>query len=247
MEELYRKIVEWLQNHLKENQKEGFILGISGGVDSCVLTHLLHQSGIPYQSIHYLFDDNEVKGENPVISFLKKSTTLNIKLESLEEAFSACYNQICKEPEGEFASYLFKTILKSKLSHIDLGYKATKTNFVVLGTINLDEFILGYFVKNTCIGDLLPFASLPKKTIRKLGAYLGVPESITTLKASGCVYGTHAENEWGITEEEIYFLVTGQEEKVSTDKILKYQSFVAASKHKREFVPVFSIKSEFHE
>lgn len=244
MQTLNNNIVKWLKSHLTKNQKDGFVLGISGGVDSCVLTHLLHNADIPYQSVHYLFDENELKGENPVITFLKKSTSLNIKIQGLEESFAACYNEICEEPEGEFTNYLFKTVLKSKLSHIDLGYKATRNNYLVLGTINLDEFLLGYFVKNTCIGDLLPFAALPKKTIRKLGVYLEVPETITRIKASGCVYGTYAENEWGITEEEVYLLVTGQEEKVSADKVSKFQTFVRDSAHKRNFVPIFMDESQ---
>ena len=129
-----------------------------------------------------MFDENETKGQNPVIKYLMQSTPLNIKLESLENSFLACYHQICNEKEGQFSNYLFRTILKSKLSHIDLSYKASKLNYLVLGTINLDEFMLGYFVKNTCIGDLLPFAEVPKAIIRKLGLILGVPKELTEIK-----------------------------------------------------------------
>lgn len=240
METLRNSLINWLNKQLEINRKDGFILGISGGVDSCVLTHLLHYAKIPYQSIHYQFDENEIQEQNTVITFLKKSTNLNIKVESLESSFSSCYNQICKEQEGQFSNYLFRTILKSKLSHIDLSYKASKLNYLVLGTINLDEFMLGYFVKNTCIGDLLPFADIPKAVIRKLGVHLGVPEDITQIKASGCVYGTYAENEWGITEEEVYYLVTGQFDKVSEDKVSKYEKIFLSSEHKRIFVPIFN-------
>lgn len=240
METLKNNLIDWLKKQLEVNRKDGFVLGISGGVDSCVLTHLLHAANISYQSVHYKFDENETKGNNPVIEYLMQSTNLNIKLESLEASFGACYQQMCKEQEGQFSNYLFRTILKSKLSHIDLSYKASKLNYLVLGTINLDEFMLGYFVKNTCIGDLLPFADIPKTIIRKLGLTLGVPEVITQIKASGCVYGTNAEVEWGVTEEEVYYLVTEQFDKVNKDKIAKYKGYLLSSEHKRNFVPIFN-------
>lgn len=239
MESLIHNLTHWLNSHLEDHRKDGFILGISGGVDSCVLTHLLHNADIPYQSIHYLFDENEISSENTVISFLRNSTALNIKVDSLEQSYAAAYRQICEDPEGTFENYLFRTILKSKLSHIDLSYKANKNNFLVLGTINLDEFLLGYFVKNTCVGDLLPFAAVPKKVIRNLGISLGIPEYITRIKASGCVYGTYAEEEWGISEDELYFLVSGQADRVGVDQVSRFNSMVDMSAHKRSFVPIF--------
>ena len=236
---LKRSLSEWLVDHLRKTGRKGYCLGISGGVDSCVLTHLLAEQGIPYRSLHYVFDEQEAHGTNKVIEFLRANTDLDIEVVDHQTSFASCYSSVFKGKPGAFEDYLFKAILKGKLAHIDLSYRASQTDFLVLGTINLDEFTLGYFVKNTCIGDLLPFASLPKKTIRELGALLGVPPDICATKASGCVNGTTAEEEWGFTEEEVYHFVTGQKQKLPEAVAERISEKEKAMDHKRTFPPIF--------
>lgn len=236
---LKKALSDWLTEHLRITGKRGFILGISGGVDSCVLTHLLAASKIPYRSIHYVFDEQETQGSNMVIDFLRAKTDLNIDVVDHRIMFSACYANVYKGRAGAFEDHLFRAILKGKLAHVDLSYRASQDDYLVLGTINLDEFTLGYFVKNTCIGDLLPFADLPKRTIRELGVLLGLPVEVCAAKASGCVYGTTAEEEWGFTEEEVFHYVSGQREKLSAEVMDKISAKEKAMNHKRAFPPIF--------
>lgn len=239
IDELKRSLSEWLVEHLRDTGKKGYCLGISGGVDSCVLTHLLAKAGILYSSVHYVFDEQEAQGANQVIEFLKAKTDLNIDVVDHQAPFSTCYSSVYKGKAGTFEDHLFKAILKGKLAHMDLSYRASQADYLVLGTINLDEFTLGYFVKNTCTGDLLPFAGLPKRTIRELGIHLGVPPVICAIKASGCVYGTTAEEEWGFTEEELYYYISDQKDKLDTAIIGRISAREKAMEHKRAFPPIF--------
>lgn len=236
---LKRSLSEWLVEHLHNTGRKGYCLGISGGVDSCVLTHLLAAEGIPYSSVHYVFDEQEARGSNKVIKFLRAKTDLEIEVVDHQAPFSTCYSSVYKGKAGAFEDYLFKAILKGKLAHIDLSYRASQADFLVLGTINLDEFTLGYFVKNTCTGDLLPFAGLPKKTIRELGSHLGVPPSICSIKASGCVYGTTAEEEWGFTEEDVYYYISDQKDRLDLAVIERIGAKERSMDHKRAFPPIF--------
>lgn len=236
---LKRSLSEWLVEHLRNTGRKGYCLGISGGVDSCVLTHLLAEEGIPYKSVHYVFDEQEALGSNKVIEFLRAKTDLDIEVVDHQAPFSTCYSGVYKGKAGAFEDYLFKAVLKGKLAHIDLSYRASQADFLVLGTINLDEFTLGYFVKNTCTGDLLPFAGLPKKTIRELGLHLGVPPSICSIKASGCVYGTTAEAEWGFTEEDVYYYISDQKDRLDLAVIERIGAKERSMDHKRAFPPIF--------
>ena len=45
------KIVEWIKNYAKENGRKTLVVGISGGIDSAVVSTLCAKTGLPVYAI----------------------------------------------------------------------------------------------------------------------------------------------------------------------------------------------------
>lgn len=240
MRYIEEKITNWLKDYLLASNKDGFIIGISGGVDSFVLTTLLARNNINYKAIHYQFDVNE-NIDNEIIKFIRGDLSYNSSFKNISKIFNLLYNDLFSGVKDSFEDYLTKTILKAKLSNIYLQNEAKKNNYLVSGTINKDEFSLGYFVKNTCIEDILPFADVPKAKVRELGLYFNLPSTLMTIKASGCVYGTNAEDEWGFSENDLNKIINLNFNEIDNDKLEKYFEINRNSVHKRNYPPIFKI------
>ncbi len=238
MKHLEENINDWLKNHLKINSMSGFCVGVSGGVDSGVLVGLLHRNKFNYSAYHFLFHNDVVS--NPVIKYLI-ADGCKIVVKDLSRAYNSLYEIIFDGVKDSFEDALFQTVLKAKLGNISLHYEAKKRKFLVPGTINKDEFSLGYFVKNISTEDILPFADIPKMIVRELGKYIGYPDELMEIKASGCVNGSIAEKEWKITEENVYDILSYHFENINGDVFRRYNELNINSKHKRYFPPVFKL------
>ncbi|MBK9641981.1 MAG: NAD(+) synthase [Saprospiraceae bacterium] len=240
MKDIIDGIVRWMKEYLHSNNGEGYVIGVSGGVDSTVLSTILQVNNINYLAYHFKFDENE-NTTNPLIKHLVESGKYNIQLVDMSTSFGVLYNDVYTETGFDFDKFLFKTILKAKLGSLYLHQQAHIKNYFVPGTINLDEFTLGYFVKNICIEDLLPFAKIPKRIIREMGKYLGLPVELMELKASGCVYGTTAENEWGFTEFDLHNILRYQFENVDEQTRNRFRHLKNRSTHKRVYPPIYNL------
>ena len=94
---------------------------------------------------------------------------------------------------------------------------------MVLGTSDKSEYSIGYFTKfGDGSADLLPISKLYKTQLREFAKMLGVPSNIITKKSSPNLWKEHiAEDELGITFEEIDSILYCLEKKLSIDEIVK--------------------------
>ena len=114
--------------------------------------------------------------------------------------------------------------LRARVRTNILYYYANSKNYLVLGSSDKSEHLIGYFTKfGDGAADLTPIISLYKLQIREIAKYLGVPDNIISKKSSPHLWGDHeAEEELGVSYEEIdsilYCLV---EKKLSVDETAK--------------------------
>ena len=199
----YAKITEEIENFLSEQMEKsnakGLILGLSGGVDSAVLAYLCKR-----------------KFKEKTLALIMPDTAITPKIET-EDALKMIsltgieYKLIDIQPiVNEFSMYLepndwAKGNLRARIRTDILYYYANAKNYLVLGSSDKSEYLIGYFTKyGDGASDITPIISLYKLQVRGIAKYLGVPEQVIAKKSSPHLWKEHeAESEIGASYEEI--------------------------------------------
>ena len=163
---IIKYISNWLISYSKKSNTRGFVIGISGGIDSAVTSVLAARTGIPLICIEMpIYQNNEqVKRGSKHIKWLKSNfkhvTSINMNLSSIFDEFTA---NIPDKNTNELA--LANT--RARLRMTTLYYFAQANNYLVLGTGNkVEDFGIGFFTKYGDGGvDISPIADLLKSEI----------------------------------------------------------------------------------
>ncbi|MBP1357902.1 MAG: NAD+ synthase, partial [Sulfolobus sp.] len=137
--------------------------------------------------------------------------------------------------------------IKARIRMILLYAFAQKMNYLVVGTGDKSELMLGYFTKYGDGGvDILPIGDLYKTQVRMLGKYLGIPDEIVNKPPSPALWeGQTAEGEIGLDYETIdsilYLRFEEMREveeianltRIGVEKVYKIINMVKLSQHKR--------------
>ncbi|GAJ10666.1 unnamed protein product, partial [marine sediment metagenome] len=137
-----------------------------------------------------------------------------------------------KEKEGNLK--LAEANIKPRLRMTTLYYFANELNYLVAGTGNKSELMIGYFTKYGDGGaDVLPLGNLLKNQVRKLAEHLGIPKEIINKPPSAGLWkGQADEEEIGIRYDQLdKYLRTGKLNNKIIEK--KIQDKIAKNAHKR--------------
>ena len=121
-----------------------------------------------------------------------------------------------------------------------LYYFANKLNYLVCGTGNKSELMVGYFTKHgDGATDLLPIGGLFKKQVRRLAQELGIPQCIINKPPTAGLWpGQTDEGEMGISYPELDDVLERIEKKkrqvFPQDKVNKIKEMMQRSQHKRQ-------------
>ena len=210
-------IEKFLSEQIEKNHAKGVILGLSGGIDSAVLAYICKRK-LKDKTLAIIMPDTS-------ITPLETEDALKIiSLTGIE------YKLIDIKPiVNEYAMYLepnekSKGNLRSRVRTNILYYYANAKNYLVLGSSDKSEHLIGYFTKfGDGASDLTPIISLYKLQVREIAKYLGVPDNIISKKSSPHLWNEHeAEEELGISYEEIdSILYCLCDRKLSVDETVK--------------------------
>ncbi|MCX5699631.1 MAG: NAD+ synthase [Candidatus Omnitrophica bacterium] len=193
------KIISWIKQKVKDSGAKGIVLGLSGGIDSAVVAALA-KAAVGKNNLLVLFMPcNSVAQDLKDAKLVAQELGLKFKLVDL----SAVYNNFLKVLPGAIS--LARGNLKPRLRMSALYYFANKLNYLVCGTGNKSEFLVGYFTKFGDGGvDILPIANLFKRQVRRLAQELKIPQNIITKPpTAGLWHGQTDEGELGITYNEL--------------------------------------------
>ena len=228
------KIVSWIKQQVKNSGSKGIVIGLSGGIDSAVVAALCKEA-VGKNNLLVLFMPC-----NSNIQDLKdaKIVVNKLGLKSKLVDLSGVYNNFLKVlPE---AGSLARGNIKPRLRMSALYYFANKLNYLVCGTGNKSELLVGYFTKYGDGGvDILPIADLFKRQVRRLAQELGIPQSIITKPpTAGLWQGQTDEGEMGITYNELDDvldrLCNKKKQIASSSKVNKIKKMYRNSEHKRK-------------
>ncbi|MFD2115403.1 ammonia-dependent NAD(+) synthetase [Paenibacillus yanchengensis] len=241
--------VNYLKLYLQRAGATGYLIAISGGLDSAVAAGLCKQAtdelssetGQPYVTLA-LFQPYAEQSDIAHSYEVADAFQLSLRTETnIEEAV----DEISLEVE-----HSFKAIQKSRhISHATKGNIKARTrmvmqyaiaqelNLLVVGTDHASEAITGFFTKwGDGAVDLEPLQSLNKRQVYQLGALIGVPTSVMEkTPTAGLWDGQTDENELGIKYSDINNYLEGKAiDPVAQEKLEKQY---LRSEHKRSPIP----------
>jgi NAD+ synthase len=120
-----------------------------------------------------------------------------------------------------------------------LYFLANSLGYLVAGTCNRSELMLGYFTKHGDGGvDVLPLGHLLKSEVRALAHELGVPQPIIDKAPSAGLWrGQTDEEEMGFSYDDLERYLTHGPEGVSPALALRLERIIRATEHKRSVAP----------
>ena len=179
--EVINYIKNWLIDYSKKSKTNGFVVGISGGVDSALTSKLSAITGIQTLCVEIPINQNEdqkSRGKKH-ISWLKDNYK-NVKSTEIEltNVFNSFISNLPKNHENK--NELCLANVQSRLRMTTLYYYAQLNNFLVLGTGNkVEDFGVGFYTKYGDGGvDISPIADCNKTEVWEMGKELGIINEI---------------------------------------------------------------------
>ena len=255
MENTANIIKEWLKNYAEKAGVKGLVIGISGGVDSAVVSTLCARTGLPTLCLEMPIHQAEshVSRAEEHIAFLKdRYTNVSSIRVDLTPVFDQFVVQVPLTDKNTYEMALANT--RARLRMTTLYYFAGLEGYIVVGTGNkIEDFGVGFFTKYGDGGvDVSPIADLMKSEVYKLGEYLGIPKSILKAKPSDGLFcddrsdedqlkATYDELEWAMLQTEQGKKAddfSGREREVFEI----YTRLNRANQHKMQPIPICKIK-----
>ena len=253
-EKVSEYIITWLREYCLNAHCKGFVVGVSGGIDSAVTSALCARTGLPTLCVEMPIHQaqNQVSRTSHHIESLQAKYS-NVERQEVEltDLFDAFKLSVpTTEDEGLLQLSLANT--RARLRMTSLYYLAGIHGRLVAGTGNkVEDFGVGFYTKYGDGGvDLSPIADLMKSEVFALGKHLGVSSEILTAAPTDGLFGDDRsdEDQLGASYDELEWAMTfkGDEEKLSTreSEVLKiYHRLNSANRHKMEAIPVCLIPS----
>lgn len=243
MEKYVEKIVEWLKQKLIDTGAKGFVVGVSGGIDSAVVANLIKLAA-PEHSLGVLLpiytkSEHMTDGIKVIETCGINSMTIDLT-ETHKVMYSHIKHQLDEKNEfNELSDQIAGANLRARLRMSALYTVATNYNYLVVGTDNAAEWYTGYFTKYGDGGvDIHPLVDFTKSEVREMAKYLNVPEEVITKAPSADLWEDQTdENEMGTTYDRIDAYLRGESVPEEDKQII--ERLHKQSEHKRVGIPQF--------
>ena len=246
-----REIAAWLRGRASMAGAHGFVVGLSGGVDSAVVAKLC-QMAMPDRTVGVILPCHSDPRDEEDAQLLADHFKLPVVRVDLGPTFDALASDLLSGlarlpghltapgTSGDIAARVPLANVKPRLRMASVYFIANTLNYLVAGTGNRCEVSLGYFTKYGDGGvDVLPLGGLLKSEVRALAADVEVPAAIIEKAPSaGLWLGQTDEREMGFTYADLEHYLTDGPDAVAPAVALKIERLMRASEHKRIMPPI---------
>jgi NAD+ synthase len=237
---LKNRIVKWLGAYYEKTNMNCFVVGVSGGIDSAVVSTLAAETGkqvyVLNMPIHQKSEQESLSAVH--IEWLEKNypnvTGMRFDLTELFDLFKDTIGKI-NETNHSLAN------TRSRLRMVTLYQIAGRYGGLVVGTGNkVEDYGVGFYTKYGDGGvDIAPIADLYKTEVWELGKFLGVDSRIIEAKPTDGLWddGRNDEDQLGASYADLEYAMehgTGPAVKI-------LHKFNAANKHKMIPIPTFTL------
>ena len=247
-------ITGWLREYCATNKQQGFVVGISGGIDSAVVSTLCARTGLPVLCVELPIHQptSHVGRAQHHIAWLREHYP-NVTEErvQLTQVFDTLVNELPAQEETAARSLALANT-RARLRMTTLYYLAGIHRYLVAGTGNkVEDFGVGFYTKYGDGGvDISPIAALTKTEVFAVAKELGIIESIRVAKPSDGLFAddrsdedqlgaSYPELEWAMAVRDSGTSVNADELTERQREVLKiYDRLHANNAHKWLPIPV---------
>ena len=260
VEKVTQYIESWLSDYLRASKTKGYVVGVSGGVDSALVSTLCARTGLPVWC--YTLPIHQAAGHvsraEQQCAFLR-SRYANVQTQDIDlsEAFDTLAGVLPRSAD-KATDDLALANTRSRLRMTALYQAAGVHGALVAGTGNkIEDFGVGFFTKWGDGGvDVSPIGDLTKTQVYALAAHLEVPQSILSAEPSDGLYddgdrtdsmqigATYPELEWAM-DRVAEGLSAADFQGRQAEVMRIYTARHAANAHKMNPIPVCRIPEEY--
>ena len=244
-------ITNWLSNYLDSSTQKGFVVGVSGGVDSAVTSTLCAKTKKQTLVINMPILQNAQQFDRSIehINWLEKKFE-NVR--GIEVDLTPVFDAYRTTLPNQFQDDLSLANLRSRIRMATLFQFASNQKLLVAGTGNkVEDFGVGFYTKYGDGGvDISPIADLMKTEVFGLAKHLGIIESIQNAPPTDGLWDDDRsdEDQLGASYSELEWAMQYLEQKNSqkltprqSEVLAIYNTFHSANKHKMLPIPVCEI------
>ena len=264
-------LVAWLKNYALDNGQKGFVVGVSGGVDSALTSTLCAMTGLPTLLLELPIhqpSQQVSRAQEHMRQLSERFVNVSGKRVDLTQTFDGMVAE-WERVDNAHVMHLTLANTRSRLRMMTLYYHAGITSSLVAGTGNkVEDFGVGFYTKYGDGGvDISPIADLTKSEVFQLARFVQVPESILIAPPTDGLWeddrsdedqmgATYPELEWamdwlaknGIKQNGKWIWNVSYEAKNETraQEVLRiYMRMNNANQHKMLPIPVCTIPRDF--
>ncbi|WP_417589321.1 NAD(+) synthase [Owenweeksia hongkongensis] len=252
-------IVSWLKDYIQKSGTKGFVVGVSGGIDSAITSALVARTGFPVLCVEMPIHQSPEQ-VNRAISHIKdlEEKYFNVSFQSVN--LTGVFDNFIKAmPVVNDSEQRNLSLVNSRarLRMTTLYYFAGLYSYLVAGTGNkVEDFGVGFYTKYGDGGvDLSPIADLTKTEVYKLARHLGVRSDILQAPPTDGLWGddrtdedqigaSYPELEWAM-EKYTEGKVVGDFEGRKLEVFQIYSNLHRANQHKMLPIPVCIIPPDY--
>ncbi|RED50381.1 NAD(+) synthase [Seonamhaeicola aphaedonensis] len=251
-------IVNWLKDYATNAGVNGFVIGVSGGIDSAVTSTLCAKTGLPLLCLEMPIHQapSQVNRALKHIDWLQsKFNKVTMTQVNLTPVFDSLIEAL-PSVEDEEERFMSLANTRARLRMTSLYYFAALDNLLVAGTGNkVEDFGVGFYTKYGDGGvDLSPIADLLKTEVYSIAEFLGINQDIIDAAPTDGLWGDDRtdEDQIGASYPELEWAMKMNDQgKTEADfqdrekEVFKiYKRFNTANKHKMIPIPVCKIPNK---
>jgi len=245
MKEKIEHIIDWITDYAEQNNKTSLVVGVSGGIDSSVVSTLSAKTGLRTIPIVMTIKNKDMLALEHAWWLEENFSNVSKRIINLEKIFHEFENAskyLGADSEHAFANS------RSRLRMMMLYQVATSNNGLVVGTGNkVEDFGVGFYTKYGDGGvDISPIADCMKSDVFKMANYLNILQDIQDAPPTDGLWddGRTDEDQIGMSyddlekamiQDDMGAIVTIPEE---ARKLEIYRKIKEQNKHKMVPIPV---------
>ena len=253
-------IVKWLKSYARSAKISTFVVGISGGIDSSVVSTLCAKTGLKTIVVQMPIRQNKTLNNRSslhadwLVSRFENATHISVDLTTVFSAFEKKIEPLCGVEEDTYETYqLASANSRARLRMMTLYQIAQCHGGLVVGTGNkVEDFGVGFFTKYGDGGvDISPIGDCLKTEVWDMGRELGLEQEIIDAEPTDGLWddGRTDEGQLGMTYPELEHAMTLDTAdncvydplaltKTEKAQLKKYREIRCRNLHKMEPIPV---------
>lgn len=254
-EKVVDHIVNWLKDYAENARVNGFVVGVSGGIDSAVTSTLCAMTGLDLLCIEmpiHQAASHVTRAQEHIAQLKSRFSNVSDARVDLTPVFEEFKTEVSLDGKQEIVDMALANT-RARLRMTTLYYHAGLLGRLVAGTGNkVEDFGVGFYTKYGDGGvDLSPIADLLKSEVYDLGDYLKVPESIMKAAPSDGLFGDARsdEDQIGASYPELEWAMQMRDEGKTSDDFSGreqevfniFMSYYTRNQHKMNPIPVCEI------